>query len=417
MERTKYFFSTQKGKITLSAIISFFVAILLMLAIFLPIVFNGQNLYGTPVIAYNRDANSGTRVAFEESINFNDERQTYSSNVLQVSGNDDMLKKVETSTNSIGYVSLFSALDKDSEGNYVALDGIDILQFNGTEPIGDISNSMDHYDAKRYFNLFFRVDEKYNDLLAANMFDSGSNNAFYAGGNVVGDSALISEFRNDYNLTSNQDFLNFYSAFLYYNWLFFSPDAKASLDLSIAEVNSDFNNALQIFLTNVNFNDLTNGGALIPIIYTVGSNSVTSSINHTRESFVSLFDANNRPQFEALNDGSSDAFKDDNQIQPGFDHHFWLGFQSRSPKSEEMKLFNQSFTGTEGNYNIATNLTFFSFEIDAIAFIVSDDNTFTSNGKNLKITDIESVGINLIYTQGVSFEFLYEAELLEAIEV
>ncbi len=418
MERIKYFFSTQRGKTTLSAIISFLVATLLMLVIFLPIVFSSQNLYGKSVVAYNRDANSGTREAFEKSINFNSDRQKYSRNVLQVSGNDDMLNKIKNSTNSIGYVSLFSAIEKDSDGEYQTLDGIDILKFDGIDPIEDIENNMDNYHAKRYFNVFLRVDQKYNDLISKNMFGGDPNNAFTSGGTIVGDSQEIIDFRNDYGLKTEQDLINFYASFLYYNWLIYSPDAKTALELSLSKGDPDFNNTFQNFLDNVDYVNLVQNNDLTPIIYTVGSSSVTASLNHTRVVFDDLFPSGTEPQFELLNNGSGDAFKSDNQIQPQFANHFWLGFQSRSPKDEEMNLYNQSFIATDNNYSdIEQNIAYFSFDIDAIAFIVNDHTSFKVNNTTYKATDISDLGVNLIYTQGVSFSFLYESELLEGVKV
>ncbi len=81
-----------------------------------------------------------------------------------------------------------------------------------------------------------------------------------------------------------------------------------------------------------------------------------------------------------------------------------------------MKTFNQSFVGNEeGNYeNIATNKTFFSFEIDALAFVINKNTTFKYDNKVLRPIGISKIGINQIYTQRVSFSFLYGSNLLEA---
>lgn len=103
---------------------------------------------------YTRDTESGTREAFMKGIEFDDAADDNSflvETVTEVSGNSDMIAKVNADDNAIGYVSL-SSLDGA---------GVTALTFEGVE--ASIENVLnDTYGLKRPFMYMTRTSGDYS---------------------------------------------------------------------------------------------------------------------------------------------------------------------------------------------------------------------------------------------------------------
>ncbi len=438
MDKIKFWLETTKGKITFTSLISVTITVVIMLVIFLPFLLSGKTTPTNPVIAYNRDSISGTREAFENSINFDENNQRYTSNVLTVSGNDDMIRKVSNSTNSFGYASLFSLITKDKEGNYVLKDNsYRILNLNDVNPIEDIKNNMDNYASKREFNIFFRVDSKYNTFIQDNLYNSSTDNLWDEGITTpVGDWKGFSEA---YKINNSLDLNVFLYSFLFYNWLLFSSSAYEVLPLSLSLNDVNFNKGMQNFITNVGvFSDAYEASNENIDIYLVGSTSVASSLTNAEKNFLedlsNIFASLKITEtdniiFNQNLKGSGDAFKSDTNIGSSMPTKPWIAFQSRSP--EEINLdkgnyfhqTNETIIGGEDKYDITENSVYASFQIDAIAFIINSKekikHKIDSRGTEvfLRPTEIQTNGINLIYTKGLNFEELYNFNLLKAEEI
>ncbi len=448
MKTLKLWIKTERGKTIFVSLISIFSTAIIVIAILLPIfliLLNNPSTKGM-MIAYNRDSSSGSRDAFESAINFDPDNQVFSPNVLTVSGNDDMLNKVKQNPNSIGYVTFATAIEYNEDTNmYEEIPGINILDFNGVDliessqinnPNASSSDILMDYDAKRYFNLFFRVDEQYNNLIYNNLYinKTSQNNLWTEGGEFIDVDNEYNSLKAQYEVNDSKSEQQLLFSFLYFNYLLFSPSITTEeIPLRYEQIsdNSDFDASYEIFLGNVN---TLNPTLLIPPtnnsqidIYTVGSTSVQSTQTLTNPLFINDTNQiliNNGMEslplfFQSANVGSADAFKDD---PPSVSSHVWLGFQSRSPKDSEQALYNQAFIPTESNaYDIDDNFVYGSFEIDALAFIVSDSFTFNADvdGETIQMipTNITSLGMNLIYTNNFNFNKLYGLEQVDGVPV
>lgn len=97
---------------------------------------------------YTRDSSSGTRLAFEELVDFEGK---LTSSALEVSGNGDMASKVGKDATGIGYVSLTTNFEKNN---------LKALKYNGVEATKEnvLNNS---YTLARDFNYVTRADNDF----------------------------------------------------------------------------------------------------------------------------------------------------------------------------------------------------------------------------------------------------------------
>ncbi len=436
MKSFKFWINTERGRNVFIATVSVLITLLILLMIFIPLLFSvsSGNNSSSATIGYNRDSVSGTRDAFEDAIDFDEENQTFSQNVLTVSGNSDMINKVMSNNNSIGYASLITVLEQQ-DGIYDVKDGLNILDFNGVDPLVSSglnestppANPLDDYKAKRYFNVFFRVDGKYNDLIFDNLYiNKDMNNLWAESGSFIDSENQYDQFKQEYNVESVNDEQVLLYSFAYFNWLLFSESAKEEM-LIIYDQGADrpsFDESYDNFLQNVLLNSpdlITNDSNPIQVV-TVGSTSVSPTVTATsivfvEETVAKVQELGYTPKIEFQSDavGSGDAFNPD---PPSVTSHAWIAMQSRASKDSEEIKFNQSLEeNTSGSFDINTNKVYASFEIDALAFVVSDDvviNVVEDDlTKQIKPTNIEDLGVNLIYTQGLNFDQLYGLGLID----
>ncbi len=439
MKSFRFWINTERGKNIFIGATSIFVTTIILLAIFIPLLFiYSSKDSSVTTIGYNRDPISGTREAFENSIDFDEENQSFTENVLTVSGNSDMVKKVMQNDNSIGYASFNTVLEINDEGMYEEIDGINILDFNGVDPLessglnSSVSNPLSDYKAKRYFNVFFRVDEKYNNLIYDNLYinKDTTGNLWTSGGSFIDTDNEYEQLKSDYKVTNtNAEQVLLYS-FAYFNWLLFSASANEEITIiydqgyDYANFEASYNQFLQNIYDNSSTNDLiTNTSNPVEII-TVGSTSVTPTVDLTTRKFATetmqmleTFGSNLQIIFQSNAVGSGDAFNPD---PPSVTSHSWVAFQSRSSNDSEESKFNQTFEeNIDGAFDIVDNKVYSSFEIDALTFIVSDELTIKINedetSKELIPTNIEDIGVNLIYTHALSFEDIYGLGLVDGV--
>ena len=99
---------------------------------------------------YTRDSASGTREAFEKAIDLD----VISNTAIEVASNGDMITKVKSDVNAIGYVSLSTDLENT---------GLKALNIEGVVPSVD-SVLDDTYSMKRPFSYVTRADGDYKSV-------------------------------------------------------------------------------------------------------------------------------------------------------------------------------------------------------------------------------------------------------------
>lgn len=447
--KLKYFSKEKNLKKSLLILFLVFVIVIVLVLIILSFFINNINLY-----AYNRDSNSGTREAFEESIDFNSEEDKYSENVFEVSGNDIMFSKVAQTSNSIGYVSLDTAYKEDGEPSR---DGIKIL---GTEAIHnpeDIEDNIADYDAKRPFNVFFRVSKDLSSRL--HLSDNLYINSKYASSknqqaNIWDKDFIIPPEWNlseDTYTVTNDYQAKFALSFLFFNWLLYSNDSNSILSLFYKPLNEEvfsffdtntnsLDDPFQVYLDHTGLDeylDFTSENNRFEIS-TQGSTSVVSSLNDLmydeENGFIKICeDYGFYINYEQLHLGSGDAFK--NNLATSSE--IFLGFQSRGFKDEEPTgsdwgyteedikgfddyidsdnfLFDVDEEANNGFYNLRayyekdSDFLYSSYYTDAIVFIINEN--FKSE-IDLNLNDINWIkmeGVNQIYTNNVDFDWLWK---------
>ncbi len=404
MNKFKYWLKTPKGKLIFTNTIS----ILLVCIILLPfIIFNSSSSSSNnSIIAYNRDSNSGTRAAFEEFIDL-DESESFSSNVQEKASNDAIISAISQGKNAIGYVSYSTIFD--SEGNIK--NNIKALDVNGLSPENPL------YDAKRPFNVFFRVPSEeinpYVDNLVINDISIWASTG-----------ADVSSFEDEWFLSkSDNEQEQLLISYLFYNWLLFSYSANQIFDYPFnisLSISRDMDSlAISNFIENTS--DLVGGYSSSLKIYSQGSTSVVGIINelfyNDEYGFINEVEENSSIEEiiydSGAHDGSGDAFKD--KKVNGNDNDAFLGFQSRGMESTEADnwgyIFSDDEIPSDGFYTYIPNpdygnILYSTFETDILAFIINDETTFKYNDETFTPTGITTLGVRAIYLNGASWQEL-----------
>lgn len=453
MFRVRYWIKQVNFKKLLIVFLLILVLVFFILSLVFSLVVNNVNIY-----AYNRDANSGTREAFNTAINFDPENDKYSENVFETNGNDMMFDRVSKTKNSIGYVSLDTLYD--DAGN-VTYEGIKPLGTTNVPNPEDIKDNIENYEAKRPFNVFFRVPQSTSEKLhlTDNLYINSSEASSEGQDNIFSENFVIPD---SWNLPSDSYQVNdeyeakFAVSYLFFNWIFYSNEAKDLLDLAYEPINltkySYFDSFPQQGEEDVIENYIENTGLDDyfanhydkdnPLkISTQGSTSVVSSLNtlmlDEEEGFINVLENHDLYiTYEQVHLGSGDAFKNSTPAS----EEIFLGFQSRGFDPKEItgdewgydleatqnydSVNLEDFTvdlneeATNGFYNPlalsenGSDLLYGTFYIDAIVFIINDEieSDLGLSANDINWIDVE--GVYQIYTQNVTWDDLYNQNLI-----
>ncbi len=417
MNKFKIWISSNGGKITLSSIIVFLIMMIPIIILSIALVTKSPT-NGTTINAYNRDASSGTREAFEEAINFDSEVDKYSNNVNEVSSNDQMMERVKKDQHGFGYSSYESAIANEEDFTILRFNGIDLTRDNILN--GD-------YDAIRPFNMFFRtpdslLDEYGYDEVYGKLYDN-----LYINSNEVNSGNSLNIWDNGFDMSgfNNLEELNdeFYLSWAFYNWVLYSSEAQEeilSLGFNYSNITYDSVNMLDNFLVNTNLSSKEIQ------LKTIGSTSVLSSLgkllNDADNGFISIIssiDNTIKINHDSAHLGSGEAFSDNG------DSNSYLGFQSRGMKESELteRWIDVNEIGnvltTNGFYDSTSILRedyfpYATFENDAVAFLINNNLTFTFNDIKMKPIGITAEGVKSIYTNSnTTYEILFTTSQIE----
>ncbi len=384
---------------------------LLLSAIILPSVLTSRPKGS--VLAFNRDAASGTREAFVEKV-LDEDKHTWTpgGNVREVRNNDAMITFVQREENSMGYVSFgtvasFSEESLPEEGIEIGdpilrtdrngMDKISFATFNGIKPTKDNIFSGE-YEAARNFNSFFRVKQDSNESQILNFdWDTMSLDE------VSKEKVNQTEYANDLK-----------GAYLFYNWFLTSNEASNIINESGeltysfiedgGETRKEFDKVLvdqYIDATGLNSDEQI----LIEIVGSTSATAVMTDLtNAFDEEITEAYELEEEDlKFVIATNGSSDAL---HPTVAGTDHPF-IGMQSKDQSAEgfveegwgELEYFYDESTGT---YN---SDVYGSFAKDAILII------FNAKGMNNEecAYNISRDSLVDLYTYD---EYLYYEDLL-----
>lgn len=395
---------------TITKIILIVVIIALLLsAIILPSVLTSRP--DGSVLAFNRDAASGTREAFVEKV-LDEDKHTWTpgTNVREVRNNDSMITFVEREQYSVGYVSFGTVATFDEDGNPIlradrnGMDNISFSSFNGISPTHDNIFNGD-YEAARSFNSFFRVKQDSDESQILN-FDWTT-------------MTLDEESKNKVDQTEHSNDLK--AAYLFYNWFLTSVEASdiinesGELTYSFIESEGDsrveFDKALvDQYLESTGLN--SDEQILIEIVGSTSATSVMTDLTNTFDIEISeaygLGDEDLK--FVIATNGSSDAL---HPTVAGTDHPF-IGMQSKDQSPEgfveegwgELAYFYDETTET---YN---SDVYGSFAKDAILMIFNTKG-LNEEEKEPCYFNIDREVLRRLYTED---EYVYYDELLTILE-
>ncbi|BDV02314.1 MAG: hypothetical protein HPAVJP_2030 [Candidatus Hepatoplasma vulgare] len=415
---------------------------------------NNVNIY-----AYNRDANSGTREAFNTAIDFDSQNDKYSENVFETNGNDMMFDRVAKTKNSIGYVSLDTLYD--DAGN-VSRDGIKPLGTTAVPNPKDIKENIQNYEAKRPFNVFFRIPQDVSEYLHLpdNLYINSSEASSNGIDNIFSENFVIPsswDLPPDVYQVNDEYEAKFAVSYLFFNWIFYSNEAKDLMDLAYEPINltkysyfdsipqSGEEDVVENYIENTGLDDYFSSGGYDENnrlkITTQGSTSVVSLLNtlmtDEEEGFISILEDHNLYiTYEQVHLGSGDAFKNSTPTSS----EIFLGFQSRGFEDEEITgddwgydldltqtydLVNQDdfvvdlnseilsgFYNPLALYENGSYLLYGSFYIDAIVFIINDEIESNEGLDSSDIGYIDVKGVKDIYTNNVTWDDLYDDGLI-----
>ncbi len=381
-------------------IIAVTLVVLLLLAIILPSMLTSRPKGS--VLAFNRDASSGTREAFVKKVlDVDDDLWTPGSNVREVRNNDAMITFVQREKNSVGYVSFGTVAEFDEAGNPLLRDrpgaeNISFTTFNGVIPTYD--NIMTgEYEAARNFNLFFRVVEGSAEAEILN----------YDWTNFALDQSSM----NEVNSTENANDLKV--AYLFYSWIMGSQEAydivneSGELPYSYIE---DATAGLDVDLDDNTFTERTpwfndtwaestidkyvksmdiETGILIEIVGSTSATAVMTDLTETFDEVVSTaYGLSEKDlEFVLVTNGSGDAMK---TSIPGADHPF-IGMQSKDQSADGFEGWG-NYAFEDGTYN---DKVYSSFAKDAILMIYNTDGVKGIEPATLDITRDTAV---MLYT-------------------
>ncbi len=321
------------SKIT-KVILATFSILLLAMAVILPSALTARKT--GQLIAFNRDATSGTREAFIEKVLGEDPDEfTPGKNVLEASNNESMIKSVIKNKYSVAYVSAgtIAELGEDSltiKDKYVG--NVGVAGYEDVMPnLTTISNG--EYAPQRNFNAFFRVEE-------------GS------------EEAKIVDWQTE-DVTGLDD--NLKASYAFYYWFQYSQEAHDFINQGSEIAYTDRG---RIPITWDNFEkywDKTELESKDIRIEIVGSSSAQATMHELTDYVLEKVNEqypDTNVQFIIATNGSGDAFK---ETVPGTTGADYIGMQSREAKESELESWGYDETNSSDFY--------MPFAIDAILII------------------------------------------------
>lgn len=327
-------------------ILSLFIVALLITVILLPSILTARPKGS--VLAFNRDATSGTREAFVEKVLMPEEHGGVFSpgkNVREASNNESMIRAAMNNKNSVSYVSFGTIAEFDSDGNAKVRDNIkniDFASFEGVSPdLDEIKNG--NYYPSRNFNAFFRVEK--GSLESEILKYDFSNNTI---------ESNVTDLPN-----------NLKASYFFYSWMNESNAAieiiNSGSEISFNETGIDFNRETAIsYSENVSLN--TNEEIRIEIVGSTSANKVLNELEDEFKSEIELQFSNINIQFVNATNGSGDAFK---ESVPGAQESY-IGLQSREAKESEYSNWGWNLDELDQVYK--------PFAIDAILIIFNNQD-------------------------------------------
>lgn len=363
---------------------------LIILAIIIPSIINPRPK--NSIIAFNRDANSGTREAFvNEVLDYNNRSYSFSPgfNVREVKNNDSMIRSVSSNKNTIGYVSFGTVAYFDNDGNpHLKQEYIDMnLNFAYfSEDDNKISPTLENIQNKIYpsrnFNAFFRVQKNSDE---ANILDydyqywlnlSENNNNY--------------EFRVNEIYEMNNDTLK--ASYLFYSWLIYSTEAEEFIE-NLGEIpystdeRIDFTPLMfEKYVDDVNMN--LENEIIVEIVGSTSAYSITRELSNVFKNEINEYFSYDNFKFSFSMNGSKDAFSENvpGTISP------YIGLQSREASDDELLSWG---------WNIDNQKNYFSFVIDAILVIYNTKD----NISNDEILYVNSDSLNKLYSDDKYYEY------------
>ncbi len=406
--KIKIFFESKVVRV----VISILAVIVLLLAIILPSALTSRPKGS--VIAFNRDASSGTREAFVKKVlDVDDDLWTPGSNVREVRNNDAMITFVQREKNSVGYVSFgtvaqFNEVDKQTP-ELKERPGAENISFTTFENVIPTKANIEtgEYKAARNFNMFFRV-ESGSDEYSITGYDWDAN--------TLGDVNLAT-----INSVNNANDLK--AAYLFFSWVTRSQEAFDVIEESgeipyssvIEGIGSTRNNwfAPEADWANTPIDQYVNNMEVENdiVIEIVGSTSCTSVMNELTHEFDRVVsDAYGLDEkdleFVLVTNGSGDAVKD---VIPGADHPF-IGMQSKDGAFDGEFGYTMEADADPANGIEAYDTNVYtSFAIDAILMIYNNENDFVSDYNEAEL-NVNRDDVVMLYTDKNVLEKLNEAE-------
>ncbi len=344
--------------------------VLLVLAIVLPSILTARP--DGSILAFNRDATSGTREAFVEKVLQTDKKTwTPGSNVREVRNNDSMITFVEREKNSVGYVSFGTVAEFDEAGNPIlrtdrnGMDHIAFTEYEGVAPTYDAIFSGE-YGAARNFNAFFRVVEGSNEYQITN-FDWASM--------TIDDASLEAV-----NTTGHANDLK--AAYLFFNWIQSSTEAyeviEESGEIPYSPTESNGGTRIDYFNTDdwgssVVDTFVTTMGIhkdeqiLIEIVGSTSATALMTDLTNRFDDEVSEAYGleEDELKFVVATNGSGDAVS---ETVPGTDHSY-IGMQSKDQSADGFEGWGDYLVDEEYNEKV-----YASFAKDAILIIYNTSN-------------------------------------------
>lgn len=316
-----------------------FVVFCFALIIILPSVLNGRK-HGE-LIAYNRDATSGTREAFAEKV-LNEDPDTFTpgKNVLEASNNESMIKSVSKNKYSTAYVSAGTIVNM-TDDSVAVKDGkknIGISSFNGVTPtLNNIKNN--YYEPQRNFNAFFRVEANSQE------------------------SKIINWQAEDVSYLSD----DLKASYAFYYWFEYSNEA-ANLINEGSEIAYDFDRErIDISKSDLDFyinkTKLDSNDIRIEIVGSSSAQASMEELTDYAEEQLSILYPEVNFEFIVATNGSGDAFS---KKVPGTTGSDYIGMQSREAKPSEYEEWGYTIDNYSNVYK--------PFAIDAIIIIYNNQH-------------------------------------------
>ncbi len=389
-------------------ILTIIIIALLIMAIVLPSILT--SMPDGAILAFNRDAVSGTREAFVEKV-LDEDKHTWSpgANVREVRNNDSMITFVQREEDSVGYVSFGTVAEFDEYNNPVlrtdrnGMDNISFATFEGE--VATYENILDGtYSASRNFNLFLRVSEGSDEYQITN-YDWTTNTI---------DNESIS------SVNGVEESNDLKAAYLFYNWITKSTEAVEVINESgeipyssteqFGEDRIDFfsddadwsGTIVQSYIDATGLN--TDQQVLIEIVGSTSATALMTDLTSTFDVAVSEHYGLKEEdiKFVIATNGSSDAIS--TSAPAGTDHPF-IGMQSKDQDVEGLAPWGEDYAveGSDGTMTYDSNV-YAPFAKDAILIIFNNENM------NVEVNDlnVSREAIHALYTYD---EYMYAEDL------